>query len=195
MGLVGNDDDVVAGAVGLVRVHVLVELVDQAEDEAVILLQQFLQLLAGAGARGFLVRDAAADKRAENLVVEVLAVGGDDEGEVAGDVAPDLLGEHDHGIGLAAALGVPEDAEAAEVRVGALDDGELGGWLRVESREFDGLLSWLSRGGRDGARLRRAPARQARAGTGTDGTNGTSGGGFQFDDAVFEAAVGRDFAL
>jgi hypothetical protein len=41
-------------------------------------------------------------------------------------VAPDLLGEHDHRIGLPAALGVPEDAQAAEVRVGALDDWEEG---------------------------------------------------------------------
>ena len=83
-------------------------------------------MLAGTGARSFLVGDAAANEGAENLVVEVLAVGGDDEGEVAADVAPDLLGEHDHGVGLPAALGVPENAEAAEVGVGAFDDWEEG---------------------------------------------------------------------
>ena len=35
-GLIGNDDNVVAGAVGLVGVDVLVEFVDEAEDEAMI---------------------------------------------------------------------------------------------------------------------------------------------------------------
>ena len=38
--LVRDHDDVVALAVGLLRVHILVELVDQAEDVAVVLLQQ-----------------------------------------------------------------------------------------------------------------------------------------------------------
>jgi hypothetical protein len=72
VGLVGNHDDVVTGRCRARRVHVLVELVDQAEDEAVILLQQLLQLLAGAGARRLLVRDAAADEGAVDLVVQVV---------------------------------------------------------------------------------------------------------------------------
>ena len=38
--LVGDHDDVVALAVGLFRVHVLVELVDQAEDVLVVLFQK-----------------------------------------------------------------------------------------------------------------------------------------------------------
>ena len=54
--LVRDHDDVVALAVGLVRVHVLVELVDQAEDEAMVLLQQLLQILAGC-------RPAASSRR------------------------------------------------------------------------------------------------------------------------------------
>src|SRR2546426_11918955 len=37
--------------------------------------------------------------------------------------------EHEHGIGLAAALGVPENAEAAEIRVGPFDDCQLPGVL------------------------------------------------------------------
>ena len=66
--LVGDDDDVVALAVGLLRVHVLVELVDQAEDVAVVLLQELFELLARGGARRLLVGDAAADEGPVNLV-------------------------------------------------------------------------------------------------------------------------------
>ncbi len=51
--LVRNDDDIVAHAVG--RGHRLVELVDQAEDEAVIALQDLLQIFARSGARRLLI--------------------------------------------------------------------------------------------------------------------------------------------
>jgi hypothetical protein len=42
--LVRNHDDVVALAVGFVRVHILIELMDQAEDIAVVLLQQLFEV-------------------------------------------------------------------------------------------------------------------------------------------------------
>ncbi len=48
-----------------------------------------------------------------DLVVELFAVGDDDEGPVAGFLAEDLLGEEEHGEGFAGTLGVPEDAELA----------------------------------------------------------------------------------
>src|SRR5690349_8182872 len=48
-----------------------------------------------------------------DLAVELLAVGDDEEGPGAGEFAQDFLGEEDHREALAAALGVPEDAEAA----------------------------------------------------------------------------------
>jgi hypothetical protein len=50
-----------------------------------------------------------------DLVVQVLAVGDDHEGPVAGQLAQHLLGEEDHRVALAAALGVPEDAQLALV--------------------------------------------------------------------------------
>ena len=50
-----------------------------------------------------------------DLVVEVFAIGDDEEGPVAGNFAKDLLTEKDHGVAFATALGVPEDAEFALV--------------------------------------------------------------------------------
>jgi hypothetical protein len=44
-----------------------------------------------------------------DLLIEILAVGHDDEREIPRHDAPYLLGEKDHGIRLAAALSVPED--------------------------------------------------------------------------------------
>ena len=120
--LVGNHDDVVALAVGLLRVDVLVELVDQAEDVAVVLLQQPFEIVARGGPRRVLVRDAAADEGLVNLVVEIVAVGHQQEGEVARHLAPHLLGEEGHRVGLAAALRVPEHAEPAEIGMRPLDD-------------------------------------------------------------------------
>src|SRR5687768_12095237 len=72
-----------------------------------------------------LIDNGAADEGAEELVVQVVAVGHDHEGEAAGDDAPYFLRKEGHGVGLAAALGVPKDAEAAEVGVGALDEEQL----------------------------------------------------------------------
>ena len=121
---VGNHDDVVPRAVGLVRVHVLVELVDQAEDVAVVLLQQLFQLLARAGARRLFVRHAAADEGPVNLAVQVVAVGHQQEGELGRDLPPHLLREERHRIGLAAALRVPEDAQLAKIGMRGLHQGQ-----------------------------------------------------------------------
>ena len=54
------------------------------------------------------------EKDAEELVVEVVAVGEDDDGGVLhGEVAGDGPGIEGHGEALARALGVPHDADAA----------------------------------------------------------------------------------
>ena len=57
-----------------------------------------------------------------DLVVQILAVGHQQEGEVARHLAAHLLGEERHRVGLAAALRVPEHAQPAEVGVRPLDD-------------------------------------------------------------------------
>jgi hypothetical protein len=68
----------------------------QAENKAMILAQQFLKTFPRLCPRGFFVRHTAAYKRSENLVVEVLPVGHEDESEVAGYYAPDFLSEECH---------------------------------------------------------------------------------------------------
>ena len=50
-----------------------------------------------------------------DLVVEVVAIGDDEEGPVTGNFTQDFLAEEDHGVAFAAALGVPEDAELTVV--------------------------------------------------------------------------------
>ena len=120
--LVGNHDDVVALAVGVLRIDVLVELVDQAEDVGVVFLQEPFEVVSRRGARRVLAGDAAAGEGLVNLVVEVVAIGHQQEGEIARHLPAHLLGEERHGIGLAAALRVPEHAEPAEIGMRPLDD-------------------------------------------------------------------------
>ena len=55
----------------------------------------------------------AASEGLVDLLVQLVAVGDDHEGPVAGELAQDLLGEEDHREAFAAALRVPEDAELA----------------------------------------------------------------------------------
>ena len=50
-----------------------------------------------------------------DLVVQLLPVRDDQKGPVAGQLAQHLLGEEDHRVAFAAALGMPEDAQPALV--------------------------------------------------------------------------------
>ena len=113
MRLVRDDDDVVPVAVGLPGIHVLVELVDQAEQIAMVFLQQPFQLFPRCRARRLVVRHPAPHERPEYLVVEVVPVGHQQESELRRHRAPDLLGEKSHRVRLAAALCVPENAQLA----------------------------------------------------------------------------------
>ena len=90
-----------------------VELLDQGEDVAVVFLEQLLQVLPALGPDAFfrLGDGAHPGEVLVDLVVQIVAVGDDHEGPVAGQLAQHLLGEEDHRIGFAAALGVPEDAQ------------------------------------------------------------------------------------
>src|SRR5206468_10314032 len=117
--LVRDDHDVVALAVRLA--DRLIELMDQAENEPVVLAQQRSQLVPRACPRRLLVAYPATYERPPDLVVEVFAVGHYDEREVTGNHASYLLREERHRVGLAAALRVPEDAEASQVWMGPLD--------------------------------------------------------------------------
>ena len=87
---------------------------DQGEDVGVILREQPLQMVPVAGPAGFLRIDCAdADVGVVDLLLQLLAVGDDQEGEVAGQLATDFFREEHHRVGFAAALGVPEHAQLA----------------------------------------------------------------------------------
>ena len=109
-------------AVGLLRIDILVELVDEAEDVAVVLLQQLLQIVARRGPRRVVVGDSTAYESPVNLAVEIVSVGHQQEREVAFQLPPHLLGEEGHGIGLAAPLRVPEHPEPPKVGMCPLDN-------------------------------------------------------------------------
>jgi hypothetical protein len=92
--LVRDHKNVVALAVRLG--HRLVEFVDETENKTMIAAQDLLQLFARASSRCLLVGHAAADEGSPDLVVQVVAVGHHQEGDVAGDDAAHLLGEKHH---------------------------------------------------------------------------------------------------
>ena len=130
------------------------------------------------GIIGFADR-AGGEKGFVDLLVELFAVGDDDEGPIAGFLAQDLLGEEEHGEGFAGALGVPEDAELALAIAelvhgidGALDAEEL----VVLGDELDGAALDI---GIDGEVLDEIEEASGIAGAADEGFEG-DGGGFVF---------------
>ena len=115
MRLVGDDDDVVAFGVGGPGVHVPVELLDKREDVRLVLGQQPVEVPAALRPAGVavVVHHPAAGEGLVELVVEVVAVGQHQEGEVAAELAVHLAGEHHHRVALARPLRVPEHSEPA----------------------------------------------------------------------------------
>lgn len=75
-----------------------------------VLGQELGEVLAARGpARvAVVVHHAASGKGLVDLLVQVVAVGEDQKGEVAAQLAMDLAGEKYHGIALARNLGMPE---------------------------------------------------------------------------------------
>lgn len=112
----------------MLRVDILVEFVDQAEDVGVVFLQEVFEIVSRCGPRRILAGDAAAGKGLINLIIEVVAVGHQKESEIPRHLASNLLGEERHGIGLAASLRVPEHAEPAKIGMRSLDDLDWSFW-------------------------------------------------------------------
>ena len=134
--LIREDDDVIALAVR--GRHGLIEFMNEAEDEPVIVLQEVLEHSAGTGPWRRLVSHVAADERAPDLVVEVFAISHNEEREVPRHDSSHLLDKEGHGVRLAAPLRVPEDAETPQVWMGPRHKRQLfslDGRLRV--RRFD----------------------------------------------------------
>ena len=99
----------------------VVEFVDQREDEAGVAAQLRFQICAAGGdVLGRLcplAEQTAVFKGVADLLIQLLAVGEDHEGGRARELPPYLLREEEHGIALAAALRVPEDAELAVIQL------------------------------------------------------------------------------
>ena len=110
--LVGDDDHV--GAVRQQRVglpRIVPELLDQREDVALVAAQQLFQVFATGGAHVLAGRRAGRLESLGDLIVQLLAVGDDDEGGTAQHLAQHLLGEEHHRQALARALRMPEHAQ------------------------------------------------------------------------------------
>lgn len=119
VGLVAHHDDVAAGGEGRVA---LLKLLYGGEDDASALaaLQQAAQVVAALGVDGLLAEEVlAAAELAEELVVEVLAVGHDHDRHL-GQSLHQLVGVEDHREALARALRVPEHADLAVALHGLL---------------------------------------------------------------------------
>ena len=117
--LVRHEDDVVVWIDGL-RVRA-VEFVDQREDKAGVAAELRFQISAAGGdvLGGLrpLAQQPAVFKGVADLLVQFIPVGEDHDGGRTGKLPADLLGEEEHGIALAAALGVPEHAQLAVIEL------------------------------------------------------------------------------
>ena len=115
--LVGDDDDVVAQRVRLARTDLLVELLDEREQVGHLCPDERLQVATARRAARVLVvvRQSAPREGVVDLLVQILAVGQDQEREVPAQLAPNLPREIDHRIALARTLRVPEHAKPAAV--------------------------------------------------------------------------------
>ncbi len=113
MRFIRNDDDVFALRIFLTSFDLLVELLDQAEDIGLVLPQLVREVVCTSCPAGILivVCQSAAGKGFVDLLIEIVAVGADQEGEIAAQFAMHFASEEHHGVGLAAALRVPEDSQ------------------------------------------------------------------------------------
>ncbi len=116
VGFVGQDDDV--GAIANLGVQGLAffwaEFLHGGEDDAArVDGEELADGVAVVGLLGGLAQQlAASGEGVEKLVVEVVAIGEDDEGGVV-EGEDEFAAEEDHGEGFTAALGVPNDAALA----------------------------------------------------------------------------------
>ena len=134
MGFVGDDDDVAALGEGFVDIAFFgLELLDGGEDHAAGgHFEQRFEMLPAFGLHRLLAQQLlGGGEGVEELIVQVVAVGDDDDGGVV-QGQHDLAGVEDHREGFAAALGVPDHAGFA-VAPGLV-------WRRRAGRRPRGLL-------------------------------------------------------
>ena len=114
VGFVGHDDNVIVRRNW--RQALLIEFLNQREDEAGIAFQLMDEILTALGyvlGCFHVAQHSAVFKGIADLCVQLLPVGEHHESGRAVKFPADLLGQEQHGIALAASLGVPEYAQLA----------------------------------------------------------------------------------
>ena len=161
VGFVGDDDDVLACRERRqIGVFLRQKLLDRGEDHAAAGDgEQFAELVPTVGLHGGLAEDfVAALKLPKELIVEIVAVGEDDERRVLHHRVPhDACGVEEHREALPRTLGVPDDAGAAVALFATVHaPGPVGALLfpdstgeRSHAARADGFLD----GGVDGVEL------------------------------------------
>ena len=123
MGFVGHDDNVIVRRNR--RQALLIEFLNQREDEAGIAFQLMDEILTALGyvlGCFHVAQHSAVFKGIADLCVQLLPVCEHHKGGRAVKFPADLLGQEQHGIALAASLGVPEHAQLAVSELALLVD-------------------------------------------------------------------------
>lgn len=115
VGLVHHHDDVVpAGQERVFLPFGIAEFLNQCKDDSLVLTQELSHLFAVLGLCRLVFLDrAGTEEIAVDLAVQIIAVGDDHKGEIAGLLAEDLADVKDHGKAFARTLSVPEHTQFA----------------------------------------------------------------------------------
>src|SRR5258708_1299504 len=99
------------------------KFLNQRKDGAVVSTQQLFEMFAAFGPYCllWLGDSTGAGKGFVDLVIQIIAIGDNYKGPVAGDFAQHLLSKEDHGETFAAALRMPENTQASLVLTNAVD--------------------------------------------------------------------------
>ena len=123
VGFVGHDDNVIVRRNR--RQALLIEFLNQREDEAGIAFQLMDEIFTALGyvlGRFHVSQHSAVFKGIADLRVQLLPVGEHHKSGRAVKFPADLLSQEQHGIALAASLGVPEHAQLAVSELALLID-------------------------------------------------------------------------
>src|SRR5437879_11313007 len=99
------------------------KFLNQGKDSAVVGSQQLFEVLTAFGPYCLLWLGDGTDagKGFVDLVIQIIAIGDNYKGPVAEDFAQHLLSKENHGETLAAALRMPENAQASLVLTNSVD--------------------------------------------------------------------------
>ena len=122
MGLVNQDEDVIALAEDRIFLSLVVaEFMNHREDELLVALKVFTKLLRIFRLAFFIPNYFSALKVFINLLVKIRAVGHDEEGKIACELAATFPRKENHGIRFARTLRVPEHTKLSFQFLSALN--------------------------------------------------------------------------